>query len=255
MDADVCCKKVACPHFVHKKGNEMKKDKKAVVLLSGGLDSSTCLYKAIEDGYVPYALCFDYGQRHLKEVEWSRRIAEKAGAIFKKIKIDLRQIGGSALTDNIEVPTGREIKEIARDIPPTYVPARNTIFLSVALSFSEVIDAEAIYMGANMIDNPGYPDTTPRYIETYQKLINVALKKTVKGGKIEIKTPLIRMTKKEIVQEAVRLMVPLELTWSCYQGEEEPCGQCDACRLRAKGFREAGLTDSLCQKSDSDVHA
>ncbi len=231
----------------------MKEDKKAVVLLSGGLDSSTCLYKAIEDGYVPYALCFDYGQRHLKEVESSRRIAEKAGAIFKKIKIDLRQIGGSALTDNIEVPIGREIEEIARDIPPTYVPARNTIFLSVALSFSEVIDAEAIYMGANMIDNPGYPDTTPRYIETYQKLINVALKKTVKGGKIEIKTPLIRMSKKEIIQEAVRLKVPLALTWSCYQGKEEPCGECDACRLRAKGFREAGLTDSLCQKSDSDV--
>jgi len=233
----------------------MKEDKKAVVLLSGGLDSSTCLYKAIEDGYVPYALCFDYGQRHFKEVECSRRIAEKAGAIFKKIKIDLRQIGGSALTDNIEVPMGREIEEIVSDIPPTYVPARNTIFLSIALSFAEVIDADAIYIGANMIDNPGYPDTTPRYIETYQNLINVAIKKTVKGGKIEIKTPLIRMTKKEIVQEAVRLKVPLELTWSCYQGKEEPCGQCDACRLRAKGFQEAGLIDSSYQKSDSDVHA
>ena len=219
----------------------MKEDKKAVVLLSGGLDSSTCLYKAIEDGYVPYALCFDYGQRHLKEVESSRRIAEKAGAIFKKIKIDLRQIGGSALTDNIEVPMGREIEEIGRDIPTTYVPGRNTIFLSVALSFAEVVDAEAIYVGANMIDNPGYPDTTPRYIKAYQELINIAVKKTVKGGKIEIKTPLIRMTKKEIVQEAVRLKVPLGLTWSCYQGEEEPCGQCDACRLRAKGFQEAGI--------------
>ena len=226
----------------------MKEDKKAVVLLSGGLDSSTCLYKAIEDGYVPYALCFDYGQRHLKEVESSRIIAEKAGAIFKKIKIDLRQIGGSALTDNIEIPMGREIEEIVNDVPPTYVPARNTIFLSVALSFAEVIDADAIYMGANVIDNPGYPDTTPTYIETYQELINVAVKKTVKGGKIEIKTPLIRMTKKEIVQEAVRLKVPLELTWSCYYGKEEPCGQCDACRLRAKGFQEAGLTDSLYQK-------
>lgn len=232
----------------------MEENKKAVVLLSGGLDSSTCLYKAIEDGYVPYALCFDYRQRHVKEVECSRRIAEKAGAIFKKIKIDLTQIGGSALTDdNIEVPMGREMEEIARDIPPTYVPARNTIFLSVALSVAEVIDAEAIYMGANMIDNPGYPDTTPRYIRAYQELVNVAVKKTIRGGKIEIKTPLIRMTKKEIVQEAVRLKVPLELTWSCYLGEEEPCGQCDACRLRAKGFQEAGLTDSLCRKSSSDV--
>ncbi len=225
-----------------------EKRQKAVVLLSGGLDSSTCLYKAIEDGYVPYALCFDYGQRHLKEVESSRRIAEKAGAIFKKIKIDLRQIGGSALTDSIEVPVGREIEEMAGDVPPTYVPARNTIFLSVALSFAEVIDAAAIYIGANMIDNPGYPDTTPGYIETYQNLINVAIKKTVKGGKIEIKAPLIRMTKKEIVQEAVRLRVPLELTWSCYQGKEQPCGKCDACRLRAKGFKEAGLVDSLYQE-------
>jgi 7-cyano-7-deazaguanine synthase len=231
----------------------MKENKKAVVLLSGGLDSSTCLYKAIEDGYVPYALCFDYGQKHVKEVECSRRIAEKAGAIFKKLKIDLRQIGGSALTDNIEVPMGREMEEIARDIPPTYVPARNTIFLSVALSFAEVIDAETIYMGANIIDSPGYPDTTPRYIEAYQELINVATKKTVRGGKIEIKAPLIRMSKKEIVQEAVRLKVPLELTWSCYLGEEVPCGQCDACRLRAKGFQEAGLADSLYQKSGSDV--
>ncbi|NIM03246.1 7-cyano-7-deazaguanine synthase QueC [bacterium] len=231
----------------------MEENKKAVVLLSGGLDSSICLYKAIEDGYVPYALCFDYGQRHVKEVECSRRIAEKAGAIFKKIKIDLRQIGGSALTDDIEVPMGRKMEEIARDIPPTYVPARNTIFLSVALSFAEVVDAETIYMGANMIDNPGYPDTTAIYIKAYQELINVAIKKTIKGGKIEIKTPLIRMTKKEIVEEAVRLKVPLELTWSCYLGEEEPCGQCDACRLRAKGFQEAGLTDSLCHKSGSDV--
>jgi len=223
----------------------MKKDRKAVVLLSGGIDSSTCLYKAIEDGYVPYALCFDYGQRHLKEVEASRRIAERAGAIFKKIRIDLRQIRGSALTDNIEVPVGREIEEIIGSIPATYVPARNTIFLSVALSFAEVIDADAIYIGANMIDNPGYPDTTLKYIETYQNLINVAIKKTVEGGKIEIKAPLIRMSKKDIVQEAVRLRVPLEFTWSCYQGKEEPCGQCDACRLRAKGFQEAGLVDPL----------
>jgi len=232
-----------------------KEDKKAVVLLSGGIDSSTCLYKAIEDGYVAYALCFDYGQRHIKEVEASRRIAKRAGAIFKKIRIDLRQIGGSALTDNIEVPLGREIEEMVREIPPTYVPARNTIFLSLALGFGEVIDADAIYIGANMIDNPGYPDTTPRYIKTYQELINVAIKKTLKGGKIEIKAPLIRMSKKEIIQEAVRLKVPLELTWSCYQGKEEPCGECDACRLRAKGFKEAGLVDSLYQKSDSDVHA
>ena len=167
----------------------MKEGKKAVILLSGGLDSSTCLYKAIEDGYIPYALCFEYGQRDLKEVESSKRIAEKAGAIFKKIKIDLRQIGGSALTNNIEVPMGREIEEIVNDIPPSYVPARNTIFLSVALSFAEVIDGDAIYIGANWIDNPGYPDTTPAYIGTYQNLINVAIKKTVEGGKIEIKTP------------------------------------------------------------------
>jgi len=251
MDADVCCKKVACPHFVGLV--IMKEKKKAVVLLSGGLDSSTCLYKAIEDEYVTYALCFDYGQRHIKEVESSIRIAEKAGAIFKKIRIDLRQIGGSALTDNTEVPMGREMKEIVNDIPPTYVPARNTIFLSIALGFAEVVGADAIYIGANVIDNPGYPDTTPRYIEAYQNLINVAIKKTVEGGRIEIRTPLIRMSKKEIVQEAVRLKVPLELTWSCYQGGDEPCGECDACRLRAKGFEEAGLVDTSYAKSDSDI--
>lgn len=221
--------------------------------MSGGIDSSTCLYKAIEDGYVPYALCIDYGQRNIREVESAKKIAERAGAVFKKIKIDLRQIGGSALTDNIEVPMGREIEEMVREIPSTYVPARNTIFLSLALGFAEVIDAEAIYIGVNMIDNPGYPDTTQEYIETYQNLTNVGIKKTVEGGRIEIKAPLIHMSKKEIVQEGVRLKVPLELTWSCYQGKDKPCGECDACRLRAKGFQEAGLIDSLYQRSDCDI--
>lgn len=222
--------------------------KKAVVILSGGLDSTTCMGMAIDRGFDPYPLTFDYGQRHRIELENARKVAEHygAGGRHKVVKLDfLREIGGSALTDDsIDVP--RELDETV--IPVTYVPGRNLLFLSIATSYAEVIGAEAIYIGVNALDYSGYPDCRPEFIRKVEEVIAVATKVGVEGKPIAIETPLITMTKAEIIRKGTRLGVPYELTTSCYNGEEEACGECDSCRLRLKGFDEAGLTDPIPYK-------
>jgi 7-cyano-7-deazaguanine synthase len=221
--------------------------KKAVVLLSGGLDSTVTLAKAKERGYELYPLSFDYGQRHDKELGSAKKIAEWYSVTEHKIlKIDLAQIGGSALTDKgIAVPEKRKVEEIGEDIPITYVPARNTILLSLAIGYSEVVGAEAVFTGANAIDYSGYPDCRPEFFEAFQKVVELGTKTGVDGKLIQIKYPLINLTKAEIVKEGVRLNVPFHLTWSCYKGGEKACGKCDSCILRIKGFKEAGVEDPI----------
>jgi 7-cyano-7-deazaguanine synthase len=223
--------------------------KRAICLLSGGLDSSTCLALARREGFECYCLSFDYGQRQVAELRAAARIAEQLGAKEHRIaKIDLRIFGGSALTSDIEVPKNRAAKEMSNGIPVTYVPARNTIFLSFALAYAEVVRASAIFIGVNALDYSGYPDCRPEFIEAFQRMANLATKAGVEGtAKIEIHTPLLRMTKAEIVRKAVERGVDLSLTHTCYDPDANgrPCGKCDACLLRRKGFEEAGVPDPL----------
>ena len=215
---------------------------KAVVLLSGGLDSSTVLAKAQAEGYKVYALSFDYGQRHDSELDAAKRIAAQVQvAEHKVVPMSLRTIGGSALTDaDIAVPT-----EATEGIPATYVPARNTVFLSIALGWAEVLDADAIFIGVSAVDYSGYPDCRPEYIAAFEKMANLATKRGVEGRPITIVTPLINLTKAQTVQLGSSLGVDYALTVSCYQANVrgEACGVCDSCRLRKKGFAEAGLAD------------
>jgi 7-cyano-7-deazaguanine synthase len=220
---------------------------KAVILLSGGLDSSVTLAMAKEEDYELYPLSFDYGQRHGKELESARKIAEYYGLKEHKImKIDLTQIGGSALTDkSISVPEKKELEDIGKDIPITYVPARNTILLSLAVGYAEVIFANAVFIGANALDYSGYPDCRPEYLEAFQKVVQLGTKMGSEGKPIEIKYPLINMTKAQIIKEGANLKVPFYLTWSCYKGGDLACGKCDSCLLRLKGFREANITDPI----------
>ena len=222
--------------------------KRAVVLLSGGIDSSTTLAIAIAEGYEPYALSFDYGQRHHIETEAASRVADSLGVKEHRIaRIDLRIFGSSALTDDFDVPKRRSESEIAHGIPVTYVPARNTIFLAYALAWAEVIPASDIFLGVNAVDYSGYPDCRPEFIEAFQTLANLATKAGVEGTRFQIHTPLIKFSKAEIIRKAVKLGVGLSLTYSCYDPSPEglACGQCDSCLLRLKGFREAGLKDSI----------
>jgi 7-cyano-7-deazaguanine synthase len=220
--------------------------KPAVVLLSGGIDSTTTLAAAIAEGHDAYALSFDYGQRHQIETQAARRVADSLGAKEHRIaKIDLRVFGGSALTDQIDVPKQRSETEIEHGIPVTYVPARNTIFLAYALAWAEVIQAADIFLGVNAIDYSGYPDCRPEFIEAFQTLANLATKAGVEGRRFQLHTPLIKFSKAEIIRKAVQLGVNLSLTHSCYDPSPEglACGECDSCLLRLKGFREAGITD------------
>ena len=222
-------------------------EKKAVVLLSGGVDSTTTLAIAKKEGYSLYAISFRYGQRNRFELEAAKKIA-KAFGVNKHliIDIDLRLIGGSALTDDIEVPKGRSQKEIGQEIPVTYVPARNTIFLSFALAWAEVLKAEDIFIGVNSIDYSGYPDCREEYIRAYEKMANLALKETTEGRmKIRIRTPLIKMRKVEIIRKGLELGVDYSMTISCYDPlpDGRPCGLCDSCLLRKKGFEEVGIPD------------
>ncbi|MCW6158887.1 MAG: 7-cyano-7-deazaguanine synthase QueC [Thermoplasmatales archaeon] len=217
---------------------------KAVSLLSGGLDSSTVLSYAISKGYEVIALSFDYGQRHRKELESAKKIADYYGVKHKIMKIDLRAIGGSALTDDIEIPEVT-LRDIGKEIPVTYVPARNTILLSLGLGLAEVTDSSKIFIGANALDYSGYPDCRPEYFESINRTFDLATKKTVEGGKIEVEAPLLRFSKADIVKLAISLKTPLELTWSCYNGRERACGVCDSCKLRLKGFMEAGFEDPV----------
>jgi 7-cyano-7-deazaguanine synthase len=222
--------------------------KRAVVLLSGGIDSTTTLAIAIAEGYEAYALSFDYGQRHQIEVEAARRVANSLGAKEHRVaKIDLRIFGGSALTDNVDVPKQRSEAEIARGIPVTYVPARNTIFLAYALAWAEVISANDIFLGVNAIDYSGYPDCRPEFIQAFQTLANVGTKAGIEGARLKIHTPLITLSKSEIIGKASELGVDLGLTHSCYDPSPEgfACGECDSCLLRLKGCREAGIEDPI----------
>lgn len=218
---------------------------KAVVLYSSGLDSSTCMAMAISEGFIPYAISFSYGQRHSYELEVAKANAVRLGAAeHLVVDFDLRLMGGSALTSDIDVPK----EGVGNDIPVTYVPARNTIFLSFALGWAEVLGASDIYIGVNALDYSGYPDCRPEYIEAYQKMANLATRAGVEGtSQFKIHTPLISMTKAEIIRAGLALGVDYSLTHSCYDPTAEglSCGECDSCRLRLKGFAEAGLSDPL----------
>lgn len=218
---------------------------RAVVLLSGGLDSATCLAIARHEGYELYAISFDYGQRHSIELEAARRVAQAAGVREHAIiSIDLRRIGGSALTSEIEVP--KEGVQVGK-IPITYVPARNTVFLSFALGWAEVLGAADIFIGVNALDYSGYPDCRPEYIEAYERMANLATSAGVEGRlRFRVRTPLIAMTKAEIISRGMELGVDYSLTLSCYDPQgASACGKCDSCRLRLKGFAEAGYSDPI----------
>jgi len=225
----------------------MADKRRAVVLVSGGIDSSTTLALALEQGFVSFALSFDYGQRHRFELEAARRVVASLGAAGHKVaRIDLRGFGGSALTDEIEVPKGRSQKEMASGIPVTYVPARNTIFLSFALAWCEVLGAENIFIGVNAIDYSGYPDCRPEFLQAFGKLANLATKAGVEGrARYRIHAPLVSMTKAQIIVAGHEAGVDFSLTWSCYDPTPDglACGVCDSCILRSRGFLEAGLQD------------
>jgi len=225
----------------------MSEKKKAIVLSSGGVDSTTAMAIAKHGGYEIYSLSFRYGQRHALELEAAQRIAKALGAKqHLVIDIDLAKIGGSALTDDIDVPKDRTNQEMQREIPVTYVPARNTIFLSYALAWGEILEAPDIFIGVNAIDYSGYPDCRPEYIEAFERMANLATKAGVEGKtRIRIKTPLVQMSKAEIIRTGIELGVDYSMTHSCYDPSpsEKACGRCDSCLLRKKGFREAGIPD------------
>jgi 7-cyano-7-deazaguanine synthase len=223
---------------------------KAVVLLSGGLDSATVLYQAKADGCECYAISFDYQQRHQRELQSATDIARCVGVKeHQVVSFDLRQWGGSALTDDdLDLPAHRSVEEMSQNIPITYVPARNTIFLSFALSYAEAKGAQRVYIGVNALDYSGYPDCRPDYIEAMQKVFELGTKQGREGQAIEIVTPLINLKKTAIIELGNQLGVPWEQTWSCYAGGDVACGVCDSCRLRLAAFAELGLKDPLSYK-------
>jgi 7-cyano-7-deazaguanine synthase len=219
--------------------------KKAIVLLSGGLDSAVTLYLAKKQGFKPFCLIFDYGQRHKREIESARKIARVAHCPAQVIKIDLLRQGSALLDRNIDIPEreNETTKQRNNAIPSTYVPARNIIFLSFALSYTETIKAEAVFIGAHSQDYSGYPDCRPEFYHAFKEVVSTGIKSGKR--KIKIHTPLIHKTKAQIIRIGNRLGVPFGLTWSCYQGGKRPCDKCDSCYFRAKGFKEAGLKDPL----------
>jgi len=220
---------------------------KALVLLSGGLDSTTTLAVAKVRGFDVYALSVDYGQRHRVELERAERVAKSLGVVeHRTVRLDLRAIGGSALTSSIDVPKGRSADEMIRGIPITYVPARNTLLLGLALGYAETIGAFDLFIGANVLDYSGYPDCRPEFLEAFERLANLATKAGVEGaGRFRVHAPLLKMTKAVIIREGVRLGVDYSQTLSCYDPDEQgrACGTCDSCLLRKKGFEEAGVVD------------
>ena len=223
-------------------------EKKAVILLSGGIDSSTTLAIARRDGFALYAMSFSYGQRHAEELRAAARVAESMGVKKRiEVEIDLRRFGGSALTDDIEVPKDRPASEISGGIPITYVPARNTIFLSYALAWAEVLHAHDIYIGVNAVDYSGYPDCRPEFIEAFERLANLATREGVEHRSLAIHAPLLSLNKAEIILTGTGLGVDYSLTFSCYDPTPKglACGRCDSCSLRLKGFSQAGLTDPI----------
>ncbi len=218
---------------------KINKNHSAIVLLSGGLDSSTLLYY-VKRQYRPLGLVFLYGQRHDREIRSALSIAKAAGVDVKKLRVPFPETGSALLDKSASIPT-----RLSKRIPPTYVPARNIVFLSLALSFAEAYGVDKIFIGVNAIDYSGYPDCRPEFVDAFNKVIQVGTKKGVEGKGVEVLTPFIHMTKAEIIKVGISLGVPYELTWSCYRGEDLPCGTCDSCRLRARGFKEAGINDPL----------
>lgn len=225
----------------------MMRDEKAVVLLSGGIDSATTLYSAKKAGFKCFCLIFDYGQRHKREIESARQIAQIADCKWKIVKVNLPWKGSALLDKNIIIPkrTNEQTNKRTNKIPSTYVPGRNIIFLSFALSYAETIRACAIFIGAHSLDYSGYPDCRPEFYRAFSKVISCGTKVGVEKRRIEIKTPLIHKTKTQIIKLGFRLGVPFELTWSCYRGQKKPCGECDSCYFRTEGFRGAGIEDPL----------
>jgi 7-cyano-7-deazaguanine synthase len=222
--------------------------KRAVVLLSGGLDSATVLAIARAEGYAAYALSFSYGQRHERELAAAEKIAQSLGVVEHRIaRIDLRIFGGSALTGDLPIPQARSAEEMRRGIPNTYVPARNTIFLSYALAWAEVLGATDIFLGTNAVDYSGYPDCRPEFIRAFEQLANLATRAGIEGASFRIHAPLLSLSKAEIIQRGISLGIDYSLTHSCYDptADDRACGVCDSCLLRLKGFREAGLTDPI----------
>jgi len=214
----------------------------AVVLFSGGLDSTTCLAVAREDGFAPHALAVRYGQRHARELDAAERVARALGAPLKVVSVDLRAVGGSALTGDPEVPKDG----VGGGIPVTYVPARNTVLLGLALGYAETLDAQDLYIGVNAIDYSGYPDCRPAFVEAFEKLANVATAAAIEGrARYRVHAPLLQLSKAQIIELGTRLGVPYALTHSCYDPDAQgrACGRCDSCRLRAQGFRDAGVPD------------
>lgn len=221
-------------------------DSAAVVLLSGGLDSATALAVARSEGRLCHAISFDYGQRHRFELEAASRVARQLGAVqHRVIRLDLRAIGGSALTDDVEVPKGRGASEMRRGIPVTYVPARNLVFLSLAAGYAEVVGAGELFIGVNSIDYSGYPDCRPDFLRSFEETVNLGTKAGVEGRRLAVRAPLSEMSKAEIIRLGVRLGVDYGLTHSCYDPSEDglACGRCDSCVLRRRGFEEAGVGD------------
>lgn len=230
----------------------MNTPKPAVVLLSGGLDSSTVLAMARHQGYAPHALSFRYGQRHVHELQAAEAVVQAQGAVKHVVaQIDLREFGGSALTADIAVPKGRSLEAVSSGIPVTYVPARNTVFLSFALAWAETLGAEDIFIGVNAVDYSGYPDCRPEYIAAFESMARLATQAGVEGRqRLRIHSPLMAMNKADIIRAGLQLGVDYALTSSCYDPgpDGRPCGGCDSCLLRAKGFAEAGCTDPLLQR-------
>ncbi len=228
---------------------------RAVVLLSGGLDSTTCLAWARAQGYACHTLAIDYGQRHRHELDAARGVAGTLGAIeHREVRVDLRAIGGSALTDTIAMPRDREVDQIGAGIPVTYVPARNTVFLAVALGWAEVLGAPHLVAGMNAIDYSGYPDCRPEFVRAFEHLARVATRAGIEGVEFRVHTPLMELDKAGIIRLGLGLGVDYALTHSCYDpaGDGEACGRCDACVLRLKGFRNAGLTDPIRYAAATD---
>lgn len=220
--------------------------KKAIVLLSGGLDSATVLCHVLDQGYETYGLIFDYGQRHKKEIKIAQHLAHVCGITAEVVKIGMPWKGSALLDKEILIPEHDAIDR--HHIPATYVPARNIIFLSFAASYAEAVGAVRIFIGANAVDYSGYPDCRPAFFESYEAMMKQGLKTGVEGKKIKVGTPLLHKTKAQIIRMGMKLSVPYELTWSCYRGGKKPCGTCDSCQLRAKGFQQAGYADPLLAK-------
>ena len=226
---------------------------RAVVLLSGGIDSSTTLAVAVHEGLECHALTFDYGQTHRYELECAQKVARALGAVEHVVmKIELQALAGSALTGDLPLPSGRSLDEISRGIPDSYVPARNTIFLSLALARAEALDASDLFIGANAVDYSGYPDCRPEYIEAFERMANLATRRAVEGGLTRIRAPLIDLTKAGIIELGTRLGVDFSMTSSCYNPgpSGEQCGECDSCTIRRKGFEEASLEDPAAGRRD-----